>query len=66
MPKQFWVIGGEYRDLEFRDVIEGTTRVLGPFGSYHDARVVWHERSQASRAVATARYTIVSNAMGDR
>ena len=65
MPKQCWVIGGEYRDLEFRDVDDGTSRVFGPFTSYTDARATWHERSQASRSTAAVRYTIVSSA-GDR
>lgn len=61
MPKQFWVIGNEYRDMEFRQIVDGTTRVHGPFGDYEEARIVWRERSLASRAQATARYTIVSN-----
>ena len=66
MAKQFWVIGGEYRDLEFRDVVDGTTRVYGPYGNYSDARSIWHEHSQASRSAAAVRYTIVANAIAEK
>ncbi len=62
MPKQFWVIGGEYNCVEFQEVISGTTRVFGPFPSYEEANRVWRERSLATRSSATTRYSIVSNA----
>lgn len=61
MPKQFWVIGGEYQCVEFEEVMPGTARVFGPFLSYDEANQVWRERSLASRSSATTRYTIVSN-----
>ncbi len=62
MPKQFWVIGAEYRDINFQESIEGTSRVFGPFIEYDQAREIWRERSLASRCEAATRYTIVSNA----
>lgn len=61
MPKQFWVIGGEYKGVEFQEVLPGTERVFGPFPSYEDANQIWRERSLASRFSATTRYSIVSN-----
>lgn len=61
MPKQFWVIGGEYRCVEFDEVLPGTARVFGPYSDYDAANQVWRERSLASRSSATTRYTIVSN-----
>lgn len=61
MPKQFWVIGGEYQCVEFQEVIPGTARVFGPFESYEEANKVWRERSLASRSSATTRYSIVAN-----
>lgn len=63
MPKQFWVIGGEYQCVEFQEVVPGTARVFGPFESYEEANQVWRERSLASRSSATTRYSIVSNAV---
>ncbi|CAN1570983.1 Protein of unknown function DUF4170 [Rhabdaerophilaceae bacterium] len=62
MAKQFWVIGGEYRCVEFQDVVPGTEQVFGPFLSYDEANQVWRERSIASRSSATTRYSIVASA----
>jgi hypothetical protein len=64
MPKQFWVIGAEYRDTEFIEPVEGSSTLLGPYASYEQARRTWQERSQSSRHAATRRYTIVSNGSG--
>lgn len=61
MPKQFWVIGAEYRDTNFDQLIEGTSRVYGPFAEYDRAKEIWRERSLASRCEAATRYTIVTN-----
>lgn len=61
MPKQYWVIGGEYRCVKFQAVVPGTERVYGPFQSYEDANRIWRQRSLESRASATTRYSIVSN-----
>ena len=62
MPKQFWVIGGEYRDTDFHHLIDGTSQVYGPFQSYDDARTAWRERSVATRHQAMRRYTIAASA----
>lgn len=62
MTKEFWVIGGEYASVEFREVVAGTERVFGPFRSYDEANQIWRERSMASRSSATTRFSIVSNA----
>jgi hypothetical protein len=62
MTKEFWVIGGEYASVEFREVVAGTERVFGPFRSYDEANQVWRERSLASRSSATTRFSIVANA----
>jgi hypothetical protein len=61
MPKQFWVIGAEYSDLQFTEPLDGTTRLFGPFTSYQDASQTWRERVSLSRHEARTRYTIVSN-----
>ena len=62
MQQQFWVIGADYRDLQFREVVDGTSRVHGPFGTYRDAASVWRQDAMATRYKATTRYTIVVNA----
>ena len=61
MMQRFWVIGGEYRDCDFRQLCEDC-RAFGPFGSYGEAEEVWRERSTESRPVALMRYSIVTNA----
>lgn len=62
MSKQYWVIGGEYACTQFEQVVPGTERVYGPFMSYEEARRTWREQSLASRARATVRFSIVTNA----
>jgi hypothetical protein len=62
MSKQYWVIGGEYRDAEFHEIEEGSHRVYGPFSTYEQANITWKQRSEKSRAQAYTRYTIVASA----
>jgi hypothetical protein len=62
MPKQYWVIGGEYQCVEFQEVVPGSARVFGPFRTYDEANQIWRERSLASRSSATTRYSIVASA----
>jgi hypothetical protein len=61
MDRQFWVIGADYGDIDFRRPVDGTTRVHGPFGSYQEATIVWREQAVESRYRALTRYTIVSD-----
>lgn len=62
MPKQFWVIGGEYQCVAFQEVVPGTERVFGPFRTYEEANGTWREKSLENRANATVRYSIVASA----
>jgi hypothetical protein len=64
MKEQFWVVGGEYSDLEFRRLIEGTGQTHGPFESYEAAEKVWRDCSIANRFEACARFSIVTSAVG--
>ena len=41
MTKRYWVIGGEYEDPHFRDLIPGTEKMAGPFEDEHKARTEW-------------------------
>jgi len=66
MNQQFWVIGGEYRDLTFSQLIDGTSRVEGPFQTYEDAHRVWRDRTKASQSEACTRFTIASQASDPR
>lgn len=66
MTQQFWVIGGEYRDLTFTDLVSGTSRIEGPFPTYEAAQRVWRDRTQESRSIACMRFTIASQASDPR
>lgn len=58
----YWVIGSEYTNTEFHEVIDGTQAVFGPFVSYDDARHEWREHADATRANCHVRFTIVEEA----
>ena len=62
MQQQYWVIGADYADLKFNEVIDGTSQVLGPYSDYREAATVWREQAMATRYKATTRFTIVVNA----
>ena len=64
MTKRFWVVGGEYRDAEFRALIPGTETMAGPFEDEHKARNEWVRLTYSPRtASATTRYSIAAEAM---
>ena len=62
--QQFWVIGGEFRDTTFREIVNGPVEAFGPFMSYDTALRLWRERSQATRPLAHVSYTIAVNNLG--
>lgn len=66
MTKQFWVIGGEYRDPEFHDLDLTTSSVHGPYPNYEEANQVWRERSMETRSKHHVRYSIVVSAPNPR
>ena len=59
----YWVIGSEFTDTEFCEVVGGTQALFGPFGSYEDARLKWREKADATRASCHVRFTIVEEAL---
>jgi hypothetical protein len=61
MEKQrFWIVGGEYRSLEFDAMIAGTEKVVGPLAARAQAEVKWREMSEHHRDSATVRFAIAS------
>jgi hypothetical protein len=55
---RFWVVGGEYKDTRFDEVMDGTSEVYGPFDSYEKARAKWQAAAESTRCNAYMRYTI--------
>jgi Domain of unknown function (DUF4170) len=58
--KRYWVLGGDYTDTGFRDLVPGAREErYGPYDSYHAAHDAWQTRSWATVDSATKRYRIV-------
>jgi hypothetical protein len=62
MLQEFWVIGGKYRDIDFRALEAGGGELYGPFSSYDEAHRSWVDRTRATRSLAEVRYQIVATA----
>lgn len=59
MSERYWVIGGEYETTAFDKLLDGTERIMGPYGDHDVARRAWQAIAVATRSVCTARFTIV-------
>lgn len=58
-PERYWVVGGEYRDSQFRDLVPGKSLERhGPFASRGEARAKWAALAMATVDNAQARYHI--------
>ena len=57
--QHFWVIGGEYRSLNFHALVPGSAEVEGPFPSRREAEDAWRKLSESQRHRCNVRYTIV-------
>ena len=64
MGQRYWVIGGEYRDCLFDEVVPGTEEILGPFPDQVRARTEWQRLTFRDRLAATTRYVITHEARG--
>ncbi|MCM8558109.1 DUF4170 domain-containing protein [Sphingomicrobium sediminis] len=58
----YWVVGGDYADTEFTQMVPGTEKVLGPFADEMKARKAWTQMTFNDRTCrnATRRYVIAS------
>jgi Domain of unknown function (DUF4170) len=57
---RYWVIGGEYKDAQFRDIAPGQREErLGPFNSYDEAYKAWSARAWATVDNALMRFRII-------
>ncbi|MGH6706452.1 MAG: DUF4170 domain-containing protein [Sphingomicrobium sp.] len=62
MTQKYWVLGGEYRDCRFDEVMPGTEEISGPFTDLHRARTEWTRLTFRDRRAATTRYVITQEA----
>ena len=62
MGQRYWVIGGEYRNCQFDEVVPGTEEISGPFPDMFRARTEWQRLTFRDRSLATTRYVIAQEA----
>jgi hypothetical protein len=55
----YWVVGGEFRSLNFHTLVQGTQHVEGPFPSRREAEEVWRGLSEKNRHRCNVRFSIV-------
>lgn len=63
MTYRYWVIGGEYRDCQFDQVVPGTEEISGPYPDASRARLAWQRLTFRDRHCATTRYVIAQEAL---
>ena len=65
MTTRYWVIGGEYRDADFRALVPGTETMAGPFDSEARARTEWQRLTCCpdKRHLAGVRYAIAAETL---
>jgi hypothetical protein len=55
----FWVVGGEYTDTRFAEIVGGGKETrLGPFATYENAKAEWARRAWSSVDDAHQRWRI--------
>ena len=62
MGQRYWVLGGEYRDCRFDEVVPGTEEISGPFPDADRARTEWTRLTFRDCLAATHRYVIAQEA----
>ena len=63
MTHRYWVLGGEYRNCRFDEVVPGTEEISGPFPDMNRARTEWTRLTFRDHLGATTRSVITEEAM---
>ncbi|MCE2493210.1 MAG: hypothetical protein J4F40_11470 [Alphaproteobacteria bacterium] len=58
MNMRFWVVGGEYTDTSFNELVSGSERVMGPYSNRDAALVAWRRVAEETRGDCYARFTV--------
>ena len=55
----YWVVGGEFRSLNFHTLVPGSAQVQGPFNTRKEAEDAWRTLSEKNRHRCNVRFSIV-------
>jgi hypothetical protein len=58
MGQRYWVVGGDYSDCRFTDLLPGTETVHGPYADELHAHMEWQRLTFRDHRAATERYSI--------
>jgi hypothetical protein len=60
---RYWVVGGEYKDASFSELVPGKSEERqGPFATYEEAHKVWAARAWATVDDALMRFRVIGEA----
>ena len=58
--KRYWVIGGDYVDTGFRQLVDGAQEErIGPFDTYETAHAAWQKAAWSTVDSCTKRFRVV-------
>lgn len=57
---RYWIVGGEYSDTDFQQIIPGTEQISGPFTNRDAVEEEWRRMSERYRSQALMRFSIAS------
>ena len=64
MTTRYWIVGGDYEDPDFRSLIPGTEKMVGPFEDERKARNEWMRLTYSPGTdAATTRYSIATESI---
>ena len=58
MDMKFWVVGGEYTDMSFNELVSGSECLMGPFLDRDTALFAWRQAAEDTRGNCCIRYTV--------
>lgn len=58
MNVKYWIVGGEYTNTEFSELVNGTARVKGPYLDRDTAIEAWRRLTSDTRHQCLSRYSI--------
>jgi hypothetical protein len=61
--KRFWVVGGDYTCVGFKEIKAGAHQMLGPFATRDEASRAWRRLSTANSSRATTRFSIAAESI---